>query len=83
MKSPWITQGIKQSSKRKERLYNTFLNIIPINERKYNDYKTLFEAIKKRSKTLYFSNLINKYKINIKKTWQAIKEALGKGQVNR
>ena len=29
-----------------------------------------------------FSNLINKYKPSIKKTWQVIKEALEKGQVN-
>ena len=37
-----------------------------------------FESIKKRSKKLYFSKLILKYKNNIKKTWQVIKEAIGK-----
>ena len=39
------------------------------------DYKKIFESIKK--KKLYFSKLILKYKNNIKKTWQAIKEAIG------
>ena len=37
-----------------------------------------FESIKKRSKKLHFSKLILKYKNNIKKTWQVIKEAIGK-----
>ena len=47
-------------------------------KKEYQDYKKLFESIKKRSKKLYFSKLILKYKNNIKKTWQAIKEAIGK-----
>ena len=41
-------------------------------------YKKLFESMKKRSKKLYFFKLILKYKNNIKKTWQVIKEAIGK-----
>ena len=47
-------------------------------KKEYQDYKKLFESIKKRSKKLYFSKLILKYKNNIKKTWQVIKEAIGK-----
>ena len=46
--------------------------------KKYQDYKKLFESIKKRSKKLYFSKLILKYKNDIKKTWQVIKEAIRK-----
>ena len=46
-------------------------------KKEYQDYKKLFESIKKQSKKLYFSKLILKYKNNIKKTWQAIKEAIG------
>ena len=47
-------------------------------KKEYQDYKKLFESIKKRSKKLYFSKLILKYKNNINKTWQVIKEAIGK-----
>ena len=36
--------------------------------------KKIFESIKKRSKKLYFSKLLLKYKNNIKKIWQVIKE---------
>ena len=44
--------------------------------------KKLFESIKKRSKKLHFYNLILKYKHNIKKTWEIIKESIGKGKFN-
>ena len=52
------------------------------NELEYKTYKKLFESIKKRSKKLHFSNLILKYKHNIKKTWEVIKESIGKGKFN-
>ena len=51
------------------------------NELEYKTYKKLFESIKKRSKTLHFPNLIVKYKHNIKKTWEVIKESIGKGKM--
>ena len=47
-------------------------------KKQYQDYKKLFESIKKWSKKLHFSKLILKYKNNIRKTWQVIKEATGK-----
>ena len=47
-------------------------------KKEYQDYKKLFESIKKQSKKLHFSKLLLKYKNNIKKTWQVIKEAIGK-----
>ena len=78
LKSPWITKGIKKS-KTKQRLYSKFKKKRNEKTKKeYKDYKKLFESIKKRSKKLYFSKLILKYKNNIKKTWQVIKEAIGK-----
>ena len=46
--------------------------------RAYRNYKNLFEQIKKRVKKLHFSNLIMKYKNNMKMKWYVIKEAIGK-----
>ena len=40
--------------------------------------KTLFETLKKNSKKPYYSNLIVKYKNNIKKIWDVMKEIIGK-----
>ena len=79
LESPWITKGIKKSSKKKQRLYLKFIKKRNGKTKKeYQDYKKLFESIKKQSKKLYFSKLILKYQNNIKKTWQVIKEAIGK-----
>ena len=84
IQSPWITAGIKKSSKRKQRQYEKFLeNRNKINEDEYKNYKRLFETIKKRSKKLHYSNLIVKYKDNIKKTWSVIKEAIGKERIKQ
>ena len=83
LRSPWITDGIRKSSKRKQRLYEKFLkNRNKKNELEYKTYKKRFESIKKRSKKLHFSNLILKYKHKIKKTWEVIKESIGKGKFN-
>ena len=69
LESPWITNGIKKSSKKKQRLYQKFLKTrTEKNESEYKNYKKLFESVKKRSKKLHFSRLILKYQNNIKKT---------------
>ena len=80
--SPWITKGILKSSKRKHKLYDKFLKRKTYtNETNYKNYKNLFETIKFKAKKLYYSNLIIKYQNNIKKTWQVIKEVIGKTQI--
>ena len=61
LNSPWITKGIKKSSKRKQCLYEKFLkNRTEKHELAYKTYKRLFESIKKHSKKLHLSNLILK-----------------------
>ena len=64
LESPWITKGIKKSSKKKQRLYSKFLKERNEKTKKeYEDYKKLFESIKKRSNKLDFSKLILNTKI--------------------
>ena len=77
--SPWITIGIKKPSKHKQRLYEEFLKTRTKNaEQAYKNCKNLFDQIKKRPKKLHISNLIRKYKNNIKITWSDTKEAITK-----
>ena len=74
---------IKSSSKRKQRLYEKFLkNCNEKNVLEHKTYKKLYESIRKRSKKSNFSKIIVKYKNNIKKTWEVIKESIGKGKCN-
>ena len=49
--NPWITKCVKRSSKRKEKLYEQFLKKRTVfNEIAYKANKSLFEAIKRKSK---------------------------------
>ena len=53
----------------------------PEKELNYKQYKTLFESLKKKSKKNYYSDLIDSYKYNIKKTWDIMKEIIGNKRV--
>ena len=83
VQSPQITNGIKKFSKLKQRQHNKFCkNRNEDNKTEYKNCKKLFEAIKKRSKKDRFSKLILTFKNNIKKTWEIIKDSIGKGKIN-
>ena len=82
LKNPWITKGILESSKIKQRVYDRFLKSkIYEHEISYKNYCKLFESIKQRAKSQYYSKMILYYKGNIKKTWQIRKEVIGKGKL--
>ena len=63
LKKPWITKGILKSSKTKQRLYDKFLK-----SKSYEheiSYK-LFDSIKQRAESQYYSKMILHYKDNKK-----------------
>ena len=67
--SPWISKGLRKSSKRKQRLYeNFFKKRSDKNYETYNIYKNLFEKLKKQLKKLYFQNKLKQNEHNIKNT---------------
>ena len=79
IKSPWISKGLKKSSKTKQRLYIKFLKTKTLeDESKYKNYKSLFEKLRKKAKIAYYSKLLHKYKTDSKRTWQVMKEITGK-----
>ena len=53
-------------------------NRTPKNEETYKSYKSLFETIKRRSKKKFYSEKLQKFKGDAKKTWSVMKEILGK-----
>ena len=82
MTSPWITRGLKKSSKRKQRLHDKLLKRRnDKNEKAYETYKSLFEKLKLQSKKLYFQNKLKQYENNIKNTWKIMKVIIGKSKV--
>ena len=75
LQNPWITRGIRKSSKRKQKLYVKVLkNRNRKSELEYKNYKKLFESIKKRAKKNYFSSLTLKHTNNIKKSGMLLKK---------
>ena len=51
--NPWITKGIRKSSKKKQKVYVRLLKKpTPKNEQQYKNYKNLFETIKKKAKKI-------------------------------
>ena len=80
--SPWITKGLRKSSKQKQKLYIKCLRHPSYkNEVAYKTYKNLFETTKNRSKIHHFSSLLKTHQKNSKETWKVIKEAVGKSKI--
>ena len=76
---PWITSGIRKSSKRKQRLYEKFLKTRTAkSEAEYKTYKNMFETIKRKSRRNYYSQKILEHKNNAKKSRNIMKEVIGK-----
>ena len=75
--SPWITQCLRKSSRKKQRLYRKFLKQRNSkNEEAYKMNKNLFEKLKKQSKNLYFQIKLKKCKNSIRNTWKIIKSII-------
>ena len=69
IRSPWISKGLKKSSKKKQRVYMKFLKSkTPEDGFNYKTYKRLFEKLTKKAKTTYYSKFLNKYKTDSKWT---------------
>ncbi|XP_065667204.1 uncharacterized protein LOC136087699 [Hydra vulgaris] len=76
---PWITKGIKKSSKIKQKLYVKYLkNKSDKHKNNYTAYKNLFEKLRKKAKQIYYSDLLMKLKHNSRRVWQIMKEITGK-----
>ena len=82
LKNPWITNGLKKSSKRKQKLYNNFLKTRSnADELIYKNYKSMFQKLLKKAKSNYYTNQLNKYKSDPKKSWNIINEVTGRKKV--
>ena len=89
LQTPWMSKAMKISSKQKQKLYIKFLKsknaedeLIHKNYKNlsYENYKNLFEKLRKQSKQNHYSNLLEKHKANEKQRWQILKEITGKVQ---
>ena len=79
LKTLWMTRGILKSSKTSQRLYVKFLKSKTYEHE--TSIKTTVNYLNWRAKSQYDWKVTVHYKDNIQKTWQIIKEVIGKSQV--
>lgn len=80
-KKPWVTRGIIQSIKTKDKLYKAYLSKPSIeNKLKYTKYRNQLNLLLRVSKKSYILSEINDHKNNMKKTWQVLNNLLGRNK---
>ena len=83
LKNPWIIKGILKSSKTKQRRYDKFWKSKTYeHEISYKNSRKLFESIKQRAKSQYYSKMILHYKDNIKKLGKLWRKWLAKANLS-
>jgi hypothetical protein len=76
---PWITKGILNSIKTKDKLHKKFKTTNnEVNETLYKKYRNKLECVKRLAKKNYYTSEIKKFKDNPKKLWGTIKSIINK-----
>ena len=77
--NPWLTNGLKNACKMKNRLYKMFLSCRTLAaETRYKTYKNKLTSILRLSKKTYYSKLLVEHRNNIAETWQILRTVIGK-----
>ena len=80
-KKPWLTSGLKQSIKNKNRLYKKFLKRPITYGEEYRRYRNIVTRTIKASKNKYYRDKFDQYKGDSKKTWKQLNKVLGKSKI--
>ena len=83
-KSTWITMGIINSIKHKDKLYRILKQTCQ-NDESYNVsalnlrvYKNILNGAIRKAKCIHYAHLFDLYRTNMRKTWETIKQLLNK-----
>ena len=78
-KDPWITSGLLTSSRQKAKLFSKKLNNpSEHNINAFKIYNNIFNKLKRNMKRLYYKSKLDENKLDMKKTWSILKQAIGK-----
>lgn len=73
LKCPWLTKGLQNACKKKNALYKQFIRLrTEDSEQRYKLYKNKLTEVLRTRKKLYYTNLINNNKNNIKEVWSIL-----------
>ena len=81
LKSPWMTQGLFESRKKKMKLYNKKLRK-PSHENVqiFKEYNKMYTKLIRKTRHDYYNSKFDEFRRDSKKTWQTINEILGRGK---
>ena len=81
---PWLTAGLKESIKRKNKLYRISIkHPISYNITLYREYRNKLNTLIKTEEKNYYQSLILANKNNFKKTWGIIKQVINKSKCSK
>ena len=82
-RKPWLSDGLRNSIKRKNKLYHKYKKIDSVmNEKKYKEYRNKLSSCLRYAEKQYYFELIQKYKSNLRKSWNIIKSIINKNRSN-
>ena len=82
--SPWITQGLLNSIKKRDSLYKQFIKTKPespsyeIKKIKLKDHKILLKKLLRKTKQKYYSTQFEKFSNDCKNTWKLLNQVAGR-----
>jgi len=82
--NPWITKGILNSIRKRNRLYKkSLLHPSENNKKKYKRYRNTLTTLIRLSRKLYYSTKIENNKDNNNSLWQIIKDLIDSKRTNK
>ena len=77
MRLPWLTQGLKNAIKHKNKLYKISMKYdTSFNKITYTQYKNKLITILRKTEKEYYKCLLETNKNNLKKTWSIIRSVI-------
>jgi hypothetical protein len=78
-RKPWLSRGLKNSIKMKNKLYLKYRNCGNENSYQiYKKYRNQLNSLLRKAEKEHFHNLLEKNKSNLKKSWSIIKDVINK-----
>lgn len=80
IQNPWITKGLLISSQTLDKLYKLKINKPKTNLHyiNYINHRNVYNNLKRLTKKQYFSEQLDLYKMDIRKTWQTLNQIIGR-----
>ena len=74
---PWITKGIERCVSKQKQLYKKSKKAIDKDHKKYKEYRSMLQKVKRKAKMDHYQEKCTKYKNETRKLWNVINTITG------